>query len=378
MNAMRRKGAMFFAAAFATLARWMPAGEPPKIVPPAKEEIEAEMAKDTPEQKKLRAELEALAKAGHKIYFNANLGEGGRNEIFVMGPDGSNVRQLTKEGGEYPHTPADGSKVAYVSGALTDPLPDALKGVPFDPKFPPLKWGDQKFNRMKGTPVIWIMNPDGSERKPVAFGMMPHFSSDGRYLTYSVWNHPFPCQVLVQDLEKKAEAFLVHPGLRNCGNPCFSPDGNYIVGAQGGAHCVKLNAGKNGVESVFVFDRGHPCNGEVSPDGRYWVYVVDTHACLGSWLYYYEMDWEKPGGKAHSLNLGWKPGSVNYYPAFSPDGKYLVYAHAEQQPGVKSWEVKQGQELYVTRFPNCGATVRVTWNGAGNQHPHWWGPPAGK
>ena len=29
---------------------------------------------------------------------------------------------------------------------------------------------------------------------------------------------------------------------------------------------------------------------------------------------------------------------------------------------------------YVTRFPPCEATVRITWNGAANQHPHWWGP----
>ena len=348
--------------------------EPPKIVAPSADEVKAELAKETAEQKALRAELEALAKAGQKIYFNANLGEGGRNEIFVIGPDGSGYKQLTKDGGSDPHTPADGSLVAYTGGkiALADPMPEALKGIPFDPKFPPIKWGDQKFNRLKGAPVSWTMKPDGSDQKPVAFGMMPHFSPDGKFLAYCIWNHPFPCQVAVMNLEKKTEAFLIHPGLRNGGNPAWSPDGNYLVGAQGGAHFIKLNAERNGVEKVTVIDNGHPCNNEISFDGKYWTYVVDTHGCLGSWLCYKQLDYDKQSASGGgNLPLGWKPGSVNYYPAFSPDGKYYVYAHAEQEAGVKSWEVKYKQELYVTRFPDCKATVRVTWNGAGNMHPCW-------
>jgi Tol biopolymer transport system component len=174
------------------------------------------------------------------------------------------------------------------------------------------------------------------------------------------------------NLEKKTEAFLVHPGLHNCGNPAWSADGNYLIGAQGGAHFIKLNAEKNGVEKVTVVDSGHPCNNEISFDGKYWTYVVDTDGCLGGWLCYRQLDYEKlsvsGGGE---VPLGQKRGSVNYYPAFSPDGKYYVYAHAEQQAGVKSWEIKGKQELYVTRFPKCEATVRVTWNGAGNMHPCW-------
>ncbi|MCX7806067.1 MAG: hypothetical protein N3A38_12875 [Planctomycetota bacterium] len=349
------------------------APEPPKIVPPTKEEIEAELAKETPEQKALRAELAALAKAGQKIYFNANLGEGARNEVFVMGPDGSNVKQLTKEGGEYPHTPADGSVVYFSSGRipLANPIPEALKDVPFDPNYPPFKTKEQKFQRNNKTPVIWRMNPDGSDPKPVAFGSMPHVSPDGKTLAYCIVSPPWPNQLVLMDLEKKVEKVISHPGMRNCGMPCFSPDGNYVVGANGAAYCAKLNAERSGIESVFMFDNGHPCNGEISPDGKFWAYVIDTDKCLGGWLCYRVMDYEKPGKGGGQLPLQHKRGSINYFPAFSPDSKYLVYAHAEQQEGVKSWEAKHSQELYVTRFPKCEATVRITWNGAANQHPHW-------
>jgi Tol biopolymer transport system component len=89
---------------------------------------------------------------------------------------------------------------------------------------------------------------------------------------------------------------------------------------------------------------------------------------------YRVLDYQKPGPGPVSLKLGWPQPSVNYFPDFSPDGKHMVYAHADMEPGVKSWELKARQELYVTRFPDCGVTVRLTWNGSANQHPHWIGP----
>jgi Tol biopolymer transport system component len=352
-------------------------GEPPKIVPLTGEQIKAELAKETPAQKQLRDELSALAKAGQRIYFDANT-SGKDRDIFAMGCDGSAVKQLTRDAGDnwYPHCSPDGKLVAFTSHRLVlekgKPVPEALKGLPFDPKFP--LPGSGKWDRSKpGTGVVWTMNAaDGSDQKPVAFGAEPHWSPDGKFLAYCL--NVYPEQLVIQNMEKRTEACFDHPAIRNCGMPCFSPDGEFVIGADGPAHCIKLNAAKNGVEKAFVFDRGHPCNGEVSPDGKWWVHVVDTSGDQGGWLFYREMDYEKPSGGGKRLNLGWKPNSVNYYPCFSPDGKYLTYVHAEQQPGVKSWELKHDQEIYVTRFPNCETTVRITWNGAGNQHPQWWGP----
>lgn len=52
-------------------------------------------------------------------------------------------------------------------------------------------------------------------------------------------------------------------------------------------------------------------------------------------------------------------------------GRHLVYVHAEQQKGVKSWTLKTKQDLYVCRFPPDGVSVRITWTNAACQHPNW-------
>jgi Tol biopolymer transport system component len=367
-------------------ARAGEAAGPAKAVPVPEDEKAKLLAAETPEQKALRAELAALAKAGQKIYFNANCA--GNNDIFVIDCDGGNVKQLTRDPAEdvYPHCSPDGKTVVFTSmrTPLVRPVPEALKGVPVDPNFPLespkskdrflVKEGAEMPAAESRGSVIWSMKPDGSDQKPIAFGLMPHWSFDGKYLVYNPWRY----QLAVMNFEKKTEALISHPSLRNCGFPAFAPDSSYIAGAGGPATMVKLNAERTGVEKVFVFGGGHVCNGEVSPDGKSWAFVVDTDGCLGGWLSYVPLDYEKPAKGGGELKLGWKRGSINYFPCFSPDGKYLVYAHGEQQAGVKSWMISVQQELYVTRFPGCEATVRITWNGAGNQHPHWWGPAAAK
>jgi Tol biopolymer transport system component len=357
---------------------------PPKIVPATEAEIKAELDKETPEQKKLREELSALAKAGGLVYFNANCA--GNNDVYVTACDGSNLRQLTRDPAEdvYPHCSPDGRTVVFTSMRLplAQPLPEALKGVPFDPRYPlDSPRSKERFLIKEGANMpaaesrgsaIWSMKPDGSDQKPLAFGLMPHWSPDGRFLVYNAWRY----QLAVMDVEKKTESLIAHPGLRNCGFPCFSPDGGHVLGNGGTSYCVTLNAEKNAVEKVASFEGGHTCNGEISPDGKSWAFVVDTNGALGGWLSWKPMDVEKPGGAAKRLELGWKPGSVNYFPCFSPDSKYLVYSHGDQQAGIKSWMLSDRQDLYVTRFPGCEATVRLTWTNAACQHPHWWGPPA--
>jgi hypothetical protein len=105
--------------------------------------------------------------------------------------------------------------------------------------------------------------------------------------------------------------------------------------------------------------------------------VVDRAGDAGGWLRYAEVGNLDKAVEGKDLNLPHDKNSVNYFPDFSPDGKYLVYAHAEPT-GARSWLLQSKQELYVTRFPEGGVAVRITWSNAASQNPHWWGPPGAK
>jgi hypothetical protein len=159
--------------------------------------------------------------------------------------------------------------------------------------------------------------------------------------------------------------------------PAFSPDGKWLLTSNGPVLCWPLDESQTGLApepKIYRPVSGHVCNTEFGPKTGFITWVIDTHKCMGSWLVYVKFDPSAKPGRAQKMKLGWAPKSVNYFPDFSPCGKYMVYVHADAQEGVKSWKLKTKQELYVCRFPPDGVNVRITWNGAANQHPHWWGP----
>jgi TolB protein len=81
---------------------------------------------------------------GTKITFTSQP-NGGTNQIWVMNSDGTNLRQLTTNGGDQPSWSADGKKIAFVSYDYTK----------YDPE-------------NNGT--LWVMNSDGSVKHQLTHG----------------------------------------------------------------------------------------------------------------------------------------------------------------------------------------------------------------
>jgi len=354
------------------------AGEEEKVVPKAEPVSEAEKAKllaaETPKQRALRAEL---ARLKTKILFNAN--PEGNNDIFIANADGSDVKQLTSGPADdtYPHLSPDGKRVVFQRDEVLGK--EAVAGMPFDERFP-LNW-KRKIRNDKKAPAIWTMNVDGSDAKRVAVGAsLPHWSPNGKVICYTIYQGRGHLPGLL-DLGAKTERALKVTGLRNGGHPCFSPDGKWLFVSNGAGVMLPMNEAQNGLAeggAPLTVIRGHPCNGEISPDGKWVMTVADTHKCLGSWLVYAPFD-GKTGkvGRGKHFDLGWEKKTVNYFPDFSPCGKYFTYVHAESEDGVKSWLVTKNQEIYIARFPADGTAVRVTWTNAASQHPHWTREPVG-
>jgi Tol biopolymer transport system component len=355
-----------FLCILAAMALTASAGEAPpaKAVPLTEEEIKAEQAKETPEQKALRAEIGELAKKGEKVFFAANCD--GTDRVYAMKPDGSGVECLTPDAvANAPHASTDGKRLIMNYGV---PKEEAVK-LPQDPSF--------KRPADGSGPCLAVLDIETKKAAPLCRGDEAYWHPNGKTVCYNTDTVKGVRKIGIFDVEKKTEKIIAIPGLpKSAMFPNFSPDGKWLlIGgypftlAEVNAEGTDLAAGGK-VQAISAISG---CNNEIAKDGKAFVYVIDTHGEAGGWLCWSEF---KPGEKmaGKRLPLGWQDASVNYFPDLSPDGKYMIYAHAEMKAGVESWTVKTKQELYVTRFPDCKTTVRVTWNGAANYHPNWWGP----
>jgi Tol biopolymer transport system component len=220
------------------------------------------------------------------------------------------------------------------------------------------------------------MDITGDNRRPLVIGGAPHWSPDGGRVVYHYRRREGGFHIGLFDIDTGVETALDGPGVQ-MRDPLFSPDGRFLIlSAQLAFSVAALGESESGapeVTNVVSFNHLKGIDAHVSPDGSQLVWVENTHKSAGSWLFHASFGPDGTIGKKAALPLGWEKGpSANYHPHFSPCGRYLVYAHAKSLPDVKSWQHTSKHELYVTRFPSCDATVRITWNNAGNKHPHWW------
>ncbi len=340
------------------------AAMPPRLPAVPDEERARLLAVETPAQKELRAELAQFGARGQRVAFCNNTD--GVQRVYTMKPDGSDVRCVTPSpgpGGFNPHVSPDGGRAVFEN--RIDPK---LGGtLPADPRY-----------RKRWDLAVYLADITGDGRRPLTVGGAPHWSPDGRRIIY---HYPRPGEggwrVGVFDTDSGTERAL--DGIPSGGrDPCFSADGSHVIVSAKSAFfvaAVDTNAdGVTEVTGVTTFNHLKGIDAEVSSDGRWLVWVQGTHKSMGSWIYYASMGTDGSIGPGISLPLGWgKEASVNYHPDFSPSGKYLVYAHAKADPDVRSWSHGSKQELYVTRFPSCDVTVRITWNNGSNRHPQWWG-----
>ncbi len=320
------------------------------------------IAAETEDQKKLRGELAELAGKGQKIYFMSDMD--GARRVYAMAPDGSNVTCLTPDVpfADKPHVSPDGARVVINMKAphaevVKLPQSDSLKR-------------HVKPDKDKMAGCLGVLDPATKKAVPVAIGDNGHWSPDGRKICYNTSTKPRKIGIL--DVEKKEETIIMNAP-KTAMFPNFTPNGKHVI--IGGYPFTIAALKDDGTFTVGNLGIGSGCNNEVSKDGTQLVWVIDTYGDMGGWLCSASFD-EQTGkaGKGEKLLLPWDKGSVNYYPDFSPCGKYLVYAHGEQVKGKKSYASRPDLELYVTRFPKCDVTVRITWNRAANFHTCWWGP----
>jgi TolB protein len=236
----------------------------------------------------------AGAPAGWELVFEREVD--GAMDLFVVPAGGGKERQLTHHpaGDDLARWAPDGEHIFFTSDRT-------------------------------GWPQIWEIAAAGGEPRRVRANHATEYqadvSPDGKELAF-LSNLDGPERLLVQDLASGAVRELVRHGQNTIfGNPHWSPDGrfityssNYRIGHQ--IYVVEVRTGKERRISGLT---GGGCEPRFSRDGTRVVYVSRGHMRPQSRLVEHDL----ATGEERAL-VSWP--ALNYDPVYSPDGTELAFA----------------------------------------------------
>lgn len=258
----------------------------------------------------------------YKIAFQAH--RDAQWEIYVMNGDGSHPQRLTDDGGYFPKWSPDGERIAYNHGE-----------------------------------DIYLMNADGSGKRKVVSGAYESFwSPDGKELGYSKGKPNAQGALTVLNLETQEERTIRGSRfLQKSGGGAWSPDGKRIVFFSNVIGWMVMIMNADGSDAMPVMGKTNNCRPDWSPDGKRLAFVwakgpgsfIQTISPDGTGL-------EQPT-PTRDYEL-WE-----YYPDWSSDGKWLVYAIGAENDKGGIWQI------YVIE-PSGGNPIRLTFQG-GNAEPDW-------
>jgi Tol biopolymer transport system component len=210
--------------------------------------------------------------------------------------------------------------------------------------------------RLKGNQDIYVMDQDGSNQKQLTAdghdNIWPSVSPDGRYVISTVKDESifvpkpglefsqlfFPIKGILCVYDRQTASFRSLPGADNPAlvqsNPTWSPDGEFILFTATESYKLKNASGQR-----KVLLSAEDCS-EFLKEGkpfRFDIYRIPFN--------------DGNGGKAEPLQGASLNGMSNFFPRYSPDGKWIVFCKAQNY-----MLLQPDSELYI--IPAEGGQAR--------------------
>jgi Tol biopolymer transport system component len=302
-----------------------------------------------------RAKLN-LEEIPFKILYETYRKTNGRNnwELYLINADGSGSVNLTRTSYTdemYPHVSPDGTKICFIIDAGT---------------------GRRKVRS------VYYMNIDGTGRVKVADNArQPCWGPDsksiaylkGEYERYSTREYA-TSGLFIYDVQTRQHRQHLNKALHHIYAVCWSPDGNWFVGAVHGGMDYSdtiLTFEANGTK-LFDLERWgvKGCRPDFSLDGRKMVWgETDWNICVG--------DFDVSSGTPRITNIrdvvNCLRKSKVYHVDISPDGKYIAFSYGPFKGGQQVGGKARGWNICVADM--TGKWVKITTDGKHNKEPDW-------
>lgn len=295
----------------------------------------------------------------------------GNWELVLRDANGGHVVNLTQTPDQnelFPHASPDGTKIAF--------LQDEGEGA----------------NRLRN---VYYMNLDGSGRVKVAEdGQEPFWSPDGKiiaftkqprgpkadpYINHGLYFYNVETKEITQHPNKQLSGLL---------NPCWSPDGRWIVAS--GVRAMGFNESIVAIEAngpkIVELNRScsdgldlHQCRPDLNPFGNR---VAWGSGNTGHQDFFYievaDIDLTRSEPAVSNRR---KPVTVDfpqqtYHVDWSPDGKYLVYTQGAIGSRMEAANYvigrkASGWDLWVVNPGVPDVCAQISRDGLSNKEPDW-------